>query len=254
MKIYLGTASWRALQSEHVQCLLKFLDRDVVYHPQVGDALVSRARSIVATRFLLNSDADVLLTIDDDIIFRPEDARKICEQALELTAIMVGVYFTRSADRCHPTSAFEVGVPVEFCGDPTPVPIRWGASGFMAIPRRIIEALSEGMRLTHADNPNWQHYPFYRTMDGDDGCGNLIELSEDYAFCQRTKDIGFGVYANPAVLLGHIGTKVYTLTDAVPHKVYRGPICMTRVGSVNYRVDFVDEEEVAGPHLVLARG
>src|SRR5690242_20626305 len=75
VKIYVGQAVGRDVNVQHMQCLMTLmttrLPADVTYHPANNDALVSRSRSIVASRFL-ESDADVLLTIDTDIGFNPE--------------------------------------------------------------------------------------------------------------------------------------------------------------------------------------
>jgi len=46
-----------------------------------GDALIERSRSILATKFIKDNTEDVLLFVDDDIIFQPQDAVKmyVCE-------------------------------------------------------------------------------------------------------------------------------------------------------------------------------
>jgi hypothetical protein len=181
-----------------------------MYQPLPNDALVERARSIIATRFL-GSSADVLLTVDDDIIFTPGEALQLCEQAVTHD-LVVGIYVTRSRGRCKPTSFFLPDHPVEFGDDPTPVPIRWGASGFMAIHRRVFERLAPDLPLCHEGTP-LAHHPFYLPFVVNDDLGKPIMLSEDWALTQRAREAGFGVYCNPALRIRHLGLYDYGLED-----------------------------------------
>ena len=240
MKVCVGAIVWRQYEPEHVQCLVKLLRMpNVSYLPVVGDALVERARSIVATWFLDNSEADVLLTIDSDIWFVPDDALLVAEQAMSHD-IVSAVYATRSTSRAIPTTP--IGREnVNFGIDPTPVPVRWAASGFMAIHRRVLEKLAKrpDMAKCH-DKEDWGFHPFYHTLivpgDAEDGERNL--LSEDYAFCERAREEGFGIYINPAVRLGHVGSYIYRLEDMItPHSEPR-PLVMRRNGQGQYQIFF----------------
>jgi hypothetical protein len=238
MKVCVGAIVWRQYEPEHVQCLLELLRRpDVVYVPVIGDALVERARSIAATYFLESTDADVLLTIDSDIWFRPDDALLIAEQAMDHD-IVGAVYATRSTSRAAPTTP--IGCEsVSFGVDPTPVPVRWAASGFMAIHRRVLEKLKErpDMAKCH-DREEWGFYPFYHTLIVEQPLGERNLLSEDYAFCERAREEGFGVHINPAVRLGHIGSYIYRLEDMItPHSEPR-PLVMRRNGEGRYQIFF----------------
>lgn len=214
MKVYLGSIAWRGYEYNYARSLVMLMKKypQVAVLPQVGDALVERSRSIVATHFLRETDADVLLTIDSDISFNPDQAMHICQQAHDLGAIVVGAYNTRSFDKKKPTSELWPGQQVVFGNDPTPVAIQYGASGFMAISRKVLEALAEKMPLLHA-NESWQFYPFYHTEIVEDSLAGPILLSEDFAFCAKAREAGFDTYLNPAVRLGHMGDHIYTLED-----------------------------------------
>lgn len=214
MKVYLGSIAWRGFEYNYARSLVMLMKAypQVGVMPQVGDALVERARSIVATHFLNETDADVLLTIDSDISFNPDHAMDICRQAHELGAIVVGAYNTRSFDKKKPTSELWPGQQVTFGNDPTPVSIKYGASGFMAISRKVIEKMAEKMPLLH-QGADWAFYPFYHTEIVDDPQAGPILLSEDFAFCAKAREQGFETYLNPAVRLGHLGEHIYTLED-----------------------------------------
>lgn len=212
--IYVAAVVGRFYEPEHVACLMRLVrNPNVQYERQYGDALVERSRSIVATRFLERSAAEVLLHLDSDIVFRAEDALQICQQALTYD-LVAGIYFTRSGRQCHSTSWLGLD-RLHLGDDPTPVPIRYAATGFLAAHRRVFERLvtRPDQPLCHPDEP-WHFYPFYLPTIAHNDRGQPVLLSEDYAFCERARQEGFTVYANPAIRLGHVGTYCYSLADA----------------------------------------
>src|SRR3990167_3346871 len=124
MRIYYGEICYNSVNPAHHDAVIGFaleaarrgivVDRGVVN----GDALVSRSRSIVASSFL-RSKADVLLTIDSDIWFRPGDAIKLCEEALEFDFI-AGLYLTRGLKK-QSALLLPLDTPVVFQDDSKPV-------------------------------------------------------------------------------------------------------------------------------------
>ena len=217
----------------HLKSLVPLLRMpNVEYAPMTGDALVERARSISATYFLRKSDADVHLSIDSDITdFRVEDVLKICEQAASHD-IVAAVYITRAAKRTFPATFFQDGLRVEMAFDPTPVPVQWAATGFLAVHRRVFERLTKDLPLLHKGDGDRAFYPFYLPLVYDDPDAGPILLSEDYAFCERAKQAGFGVWINPAVRLGHIGQYVYRLENMLQEELEPHPMVVTRAGRV----------------------
>ena len=215
MKVMVGSCIWRNVEARHISSLIPLLrSPGFSYAPQVGDALIERARSMSATFFMNETDADVHMSIDSDITdFTPADVQKVCEQAMTHD-IVCGLYVTRSGNRQPiPTSFIEGGNDVLMGTEKDDLaPVQWGATGFMAVHRRVFEKLAEGLPLLHKSDGPRAFYPFYQTMvwnhEGED-----ILLSEDYAFCQRAKDAGFGVWFNPGVRLGHIGPYPYRMED-----------------------------------------
>ena len=216
----------------------------VEYAPMTGDALIERARSVSATWFLENSTADIHLSIDSDITgFTVEDTMAMCELAME-HGIVGASYVCRSAARTFPASYYADGVRVEHAFEHKAVPIKWAATGFLAVHRRVFESLKEDLPLLHpADERHF--YPFYQTMiyDRDDIDNGPILLSEDYAFCERARQKGFGVYLDPAVRLGHIGSYIYRLEDIAQAQVDPQPLAVTREGR-RWRVESIEREPV----------
>ena len=215
-KVYVGSAVWRSVDPLHLKSLLQLLvDPHYGYFPQVGDALIERARGMSASYFLRKTDAEVHLSLDSDIIeFKKEAIDQMCEQTRKYD-IVGGVYICRSVARTFPATFFEEGVKVTFAHDPTPVPVKWVATGCLAVHRRVFEKMAETMPLLHGKDGDRAFWPFYQTMIYDTGPEDMgkILLSEDYAFSQRAKDLGFTSYINPAIRLGHLGQYAHRLED-----------------------------------------
>ena len=214
-KIYVGSTIWRAVEPIHFKSLVYLLrDPHYGYFPEVGDALVERARGTSATHFLRHTDADVHLSLDSDIVdFQKEHIDLMCEQAVE-HGIVGAVYICKSVARTYPATFFEEGRRVTFDRDPTPVPVQWVASGCVAVHRRVFEAMAETLPLLHESDGIRAFYPFYQSMTYDAG-GDIgkILLSEDYAF-----------------RLGHVGPYTYRLEDMVSEYIVNQPVALTRQG------------------------
>jgi hypothetical protein len=223
MKIYIGSAVWRTEEHAYSQAMrqlwaslvkqgMDFADGTVV-----GDALISRSRSIVASSFL-RSDADVLLIIDSDIYFMPENAIELCKKAMELD-IVGAMYMTRSM-QTQPAMMLPDDEAIIFSPSAEPVEVPFISTGFMAVTKKVFERLSEDLPLCHQGWANkgkatafWPFYmPYVIPWKGEDG---YMYLSEDWAFCQRAKDAGFKIWLDPSIRLGHVGDVMYTLEDLV---------------------------------------
>ncbi len=201
---------------------------------QVGDAMVDRARSILATRFL-DSNCDVLLSVDSDIVFEPADAFQVADQAAEF-GIVCGIYLTRNPERRPvPATHFELNTPLLLGGtDPTPVPVRWPAGGFVAVAREVFEAVKGHAELPLCNPKNTPFYPFYAPFWVEHEDAGMVYLSEDWAFAERARRAGFPSYANPAVRLQHWGTYAFQNGDALRDETPTCPIEMTRTAAKTY--------------------
>lgn len=217
--IALGQIVWRQYEPKHVSCLIDLVQSGIVSSmlTQQGDALVSRARSILATRFLKQHDEQVLVTIDSDIVFRPEDVRKIAEAAHEHRGIVGGLYMCRAMQDNAPTSILPDGVEISV-GDPDAplVPVRWLAAGFMAIDRSVFERLTQPaehmMPLCHQDS-DLEMYPFYAPLAWVGDRAEWMYLSEDFGFCLRATIAGIPILLDPSIRLGHVGQWTYEVTQ-----------------------------------------
>lgn len=241
LRVYLGSAYGRYLEPDHLQSLMRMLRYPVMFAPTWNDALLCRARSKTATHFLTETDYDVHVSIDSDIVFDPASVLQIAEQAHE-HGIVAGLYVTRAGGKlCRPTSIFEADLPITFGTDPTPVPIKWAATGFVATARRVFERLAEDLPLCHRAEP-WKFYPFYQPfwIPSDRDPEDMLYLSEDFAFCERARQAGFQTYLNPAIRLLHLGQYPFSISDLGQPEQIAQPVRMTYLADGRYRYEVPD--------------
>ena len=263
-KIYLGSVVYRFIESCYHDCVIRLVQQcardgiDIEVGQVRGDALISRSRSLMASAFL-RSDADVLLTIDSDIWFRPEDALGLCQKALDYD--MIGAcYVTRSAQP-QPAMLLPPGEQVLFMAATSPVEVPFISTGFMAVSRKPFEALRDTLPHCHQ---NWRgegdqdrsFWPFYMpyTIPWPGGDVNMY-LSEDWAFCQRARDAGFKVWLDPSIRLGHNGDVLLTLEDLVrPARPEPGPIGVRRQPDGRMEAGRLVPATPASPGIILPNG
>ena len=192
--------------------LMRSLLRDARRWPELAlwdhakDALITRARSTVATQYLEQGAGDVLIMVDHDIGWDAGDLEHLTRVCLDMVGIVGGVYSKRG---------FELGVPIRFgeygeyrVPDDRVVECSYVATGFMAIHRRVLEAMAAELPMTvHGFRPFFDT-PLVTREDG-----QTESLSEDYAFCERARALGFRVWADLRPNLTHMGSHVYTVAD-----------------------------------------
>lgn len=233
--IYLATPCYGGMVNlYYMQSVLALKEalaaRGVGLHVELvgGDALISRARSRLAQRFLAHPQATHLLFVDADIAFEPANVLRLLEAD---KAVCGGVYPTKKVDWERARAAALAGVDdlqaasmnyvLRFL--PTPdrsiavddgfAQVSYVGTGLMLIRRDAMQRLVDA-------------HPELRAKMGDMGGADqpdavmvfetMIEpetgeyLSEDYAFCRRWRDLGGEIWADVQSRLGHIGHATYT--------------------------------------------
>jgi hypothetical protein len=200
-----------------------------------GDALITRARSRMATQFLEETDHTHLLFVDADIAFRPEHVFRLIEADKDVVG---GVYPLKLVDWSKAAAAVKDGLKdvqaasLGYVVGFIPTPDRsvdvddagFGqvasiGTGFMLISRRALERVRDAnpqlrCRLADMNLAAREATLFFDTMIDPD---TREHLSEDYAFCRRWRDVGGEVWADFRTRLSHIGHATFTgsLMDAV---------------------------------------
>lgn len=180
-----------------------------------GDAMLPRARSLVASKFLQEKKHDVLMFIDDDMVFDPVDAIKVAALAyIEKLDIVGGVYVTKSETSCHPQFIPNDGEIIDFRKDGVAQEVRMINTGFMAIRRETLEKIVE-KDLVHLCHPkSLAYYPFFSPRE-EFIDGEWWYLSEDWGFCHLARSICLKVWIDTSIRLKHIGKYKYDLDDCL---------------------------------------
>lgn len=162
-----------------------------------GDILVQYAREIFADS-VINMDADYLLMIDDDMLAPPDLFYQLAANDKDICAALA---FTRNPDHkpviydviegFDPVTKKEFYVNKFSMNYPRNTLVQCDAVGFGAvlIKRKVIEAMKA---------PRFM---------GLQGCG------EDITFCYKAKKLGFEVWMDTRVKLGHLGAPTIITED-----------------------------------------
>lgn len=186
------------------------------------EALISRSRSRIASRFCKQSSeeaGDVLLMVDHDVQWQHGDLSYIARKSLEYKAVVGGIY---------PMRVFGKGVTAVFdseedfqVGEDKLVPAHYVSGGFMAIPRTILRAVADGLPELAAG-----YWPLFMPMTIEVD-GGVNYLSEDWAFCERTRSAGYKVLAAAKPHLNHEGQYTYRMIDAQWRPPTEGEVTIT---------------------------
>ncbi len=172
-----------------------------------GCSVVSRARNLLA-QDMLESDCDYLLFVDSDINFEPEHIFRLMAWAQDpKKGIVAGVPRTRSE-----TKTYIANLEYDGNGDLTMngmglVRAERVATAFMLVRREVFTTMVEA-------HPEWKYYD--KKTDRTIPCLFDFQLTEegyigeDYLFCDRARELGFEVWVDPTITLGHMGVQEYT--------------------------------------------
>lgn len=156
------------------------------------NSLIYDARNAMAAQFL-DDGADYALWIDSDMTFPPDIVQKFVDD-MEQRDFVCGIYFRRK-------------IPLTpIISRETTVDGKTKLEVFSDYPRdQIFEVAGAGfggcMMSRKILKDVWDKYgnPFYPI----NGHG------EDYSFCERAKSLGFKLYCDSRIKMGHVGTFVY---------------------------------------------
>lgn len=171
-----------------------------------GCSVVSRARNLLA-QDLLESQCDYLLFIDSDINFEPDDILRLMAWGSDpKKGIVAAVPRTRSEDKVYIAN-------LDYDENNELTMNRMGlvratrvATAFMLVRREVFETMVEA-------HPEWKYYD--KRSDRVVPCLFDFKLAdegyigEDFLFCDRVRDLGFEVWVDPSITLGHMGVQEY---------------------------------------------
>lgn len=170
-----------------------------------GCSVVSRARNLLV-KDLMESDCTDLMFIDSDINFEADDVIRLLAWTSDpKKGIVAGVPRTRKTDRVYiaKLDQDENGLTMNGMGL---VRAQRVATAFMMVRRDVFEQMI-------AANPSWNYFD---ERTGRELCAVFDfkvtdegYMGEDYLFCDRARELGFEVWIDPTIKLGHMGVQEY---------------------------------------------
>jgi hypothetical protein len=163
----------------------------------------------------LESDFDFLLSMDYDIFLNPwqnpnykmgSDIKRIVESVKETGGLVAGPYLKRGREDQLCVVPLEEGEILIGPGGGLKE-VRYVPTGFTCISRKLLQDMADSLPLVWFDDVT-QIRPFFMPMIHDND-GRLEYLTIDFAFSQRARDIGYKVYLDTRIILGHMGQKMY---------------------------------------------
>jgi hypothetical protein len=161
-------------------------------------ALIDTARNRIF-RKAQKEGADYLLFVDSDMVFPPDSLQKL----IDLNAdVATGVYFKRQAP--HRPNVYHwtgktTGVHKNYVDIPKePFKVDSTGGGFLLISKRVLDEWTKERYQKHGR-------PFTRIL-ADDGETGADHYGEDTSFCLRCKELGYEIWADPTIKLGHKGS------------------------------------------------
>lgn len=168
-----------------------------------GESLITRARNTTAATFL-GSGYQKLLFIDADIEFSPDDVARLYNHDLPVVA---AAYPWKQPGK--PVTAWQGGELRETAGMDGLQTVDYAGTGFMMIDRGALESL-QACVVDYEEGVVGRCWDFFGTyVTAGANWRERCFLSEDYAFCQRWRDMGGDVWLDPAIRLKHHGAFAY---------------------------------------------
>lgn len=187
---------------------IKLSDYKIGYYTRIGDGLISRVRNELGRLFLEKKEYDYLMWIDSDIAWEPKT--KPIDRLIESKKdIICGIYPVRDITLRPAIRTFEIQELLDkkqFTNQKAVIPfdqvfeIIYASAGFLLLSRKCVKAVYQKHK-----------FPF-QPIEGKNG----EYLSEDWAFCHRAREMGYKVWADSSIKLGHIGNCIYTLDGIRP--------------------------------------
>jgi hypothetical protein len=233
--VYLATPCYGGMLNLHyMQSVLALQEacreRGIGLHVELmgGDALITRARSRLAARFLAHPQATHILFCDADIGFSPHNVFRLLDADRPMIAGVCPLKLidwdkARAAAKADAPDlmAASVGYVVRFI--PTPnhsvevedgiAKVAYGGTGFLMIQRQAMQSIVDAHPELRArmgdmaDKLGDEAVMVFETMI-EPGTGQY--LSEDYAFCRRWHDLGGEIWADTEGRLTHVGSTAYS--------------------------------------------
>lgn len=193
---------WQTVQSIVETCIgLQKEQIEFTFQMCAGCSIVQHARTQVCNGFL-KSDMNTLFMIDSDISWKFKDFIRLLALSTKMPVVSAS-YPAKGDKKVFMLKGCEGVLATNEYGC---LPIGGIGLGFTCVQREVIERLadkSEKVLFPWSDGEKIP-YMFRCDIDGGEARG------EDMAFFDDCKEMGYQLWLDPEISLGHIGTKEYT--------------------------------------------
>lgn len=162
--------------------------------------VVTWARDMVLDSFL-RGNASKLFWIDSDMAWEPETFMRLLALST-MRDVVCGAYRSKEDEPRYQVN----GTGEEEINDDLGlIPIRGIGLGFTIMDRKVCEAVSERAVLSHDDINGRDMRGVFRTdvIDGK-------RIGEDIAFFNDVSALGYTIWMDPTLELGHVGEKMWS--------------------------------------------
>jgi hypothetical protein len=200
--------------ADHLNCVDKLKAAGVEIVACDGCPYIDMARALLVQTALTQTEADVLVFIDHDIMFKPEHVEMLAQHCFDSEYGVLGaLYAYRRTEGGligkldSPPSQLDFYVPGLW-------PAQFLGMGFTAIKRSVFETLDERLPLVNCPTVKMAVRPYFMHSIISDGSGTPRYDGEDISFCSRVRESGIkiGVDLEPRII--HRGSYDFTLEDA----------------------------------------
>lgn len=180
------------------------------YFQVPGSALLEHTRSLIADDALAWG-AEVLLWVDDDITFAPEEAVKLVKAALETQSLVAGVCALRGGDRINvdPKNKDE---KLQFYRGGRIIEVNHAGLGMTAVHRSVYDRLKQEWEPVIIFDK--ARIPYYRTRFWDGAWPG-----EDFSFTRLMRECGLQSYADTSVRAIHHGDYGWRIEDVIQQRM-----------------------------------
>lgn len=187
----------RSLLQEQIVAQAAGIEFRVIFLP--GCSLITMARNQMVQDFL-DSDADKLVFVDDDVSWEPGSVIKLASHDVDFVG---GAYRLKCDDECYPVEWLELGKPL--CAKDGLLSVAHVPGGFMCLTRDVFTHFREA----HPDR-DYTHHGFSGYAYFDAPFRKRRLFGEDSSFCDMWRDAGGTVWLDPELTLAHHdGRQVY---------------------------------------------
>lgn len=174
-----------------------------------GYAAIDQGRNQMVTDALAQGFTETMW-IDSDIAFDPRSVERLRSHGLPISC---GIY-PKKGKRELAIHVMPGTEKIVFGSNSPLIEIRYAATGFLHVRREVYDTIQNRLSLPLC-NTRWKNpmLPFFQPMIHQEPWGSWY-LAEDYAFCERVKQAGFQIFADPSFRLGHIGSYTYSWEEA----------------------------------------